>query len=108
MILVTQDKFMGMQLYSDKLAICDRVNRKMIFKLWLHCCRKHDAVPLKKMIKFQPHAEEWLLAYDQFVDAEGRTTLNQEEHTKYRKGKMDKKELENKVKAAALSKKKHF
>lgn len=45
--LVTKDKFMGLQLYSDKLALCDRVKRKMFYKLWLHCCRKNNAIPLK-------------------------------------------------------------
>ena len=84
LILVTQDKFAGLQMYCDKLANCDKVNRKMVFKLWLHCCRKNNVVPLKKMIKFQPQLEEQLIAYDKFVDTEGRTTLNQEEHTVYR------------------------
>jgi hypothetical protein len=45
--LVTKDKFMGLQLYSDKLALCDRVKRKMVYLLWLHCCRKNDVIPLK-------------------------------------------------------------
>lgn len=49
-----------------------------------------------------------LIAYDKFVDAEGRTTLNQEEHTKYRKDCAVKKEKEAKKKAAEKSKKKHF
>ena len=49
---------MGLQLYNDKIANFDRVNKKMIYKIWLHCCRKNQVVSLKKMIKFQPHAEE--------------------------------------------------
>ena len=108
LILVTQDKFMGLTLYSDALANCSRVNRKMIFKLWLHLCRKNEVVDLKKMIKFQPHAEEWLIAYDKFVDAEGRTTLNQEEHMKYRTECKDKASTSKKLKAAEISKKKHM
>lgn len=58
LILVTKDKYMGLQMYSDKLANCDRVKRTMVFKLWVHCCRKNDVIPLKQMIEFQPQYEE--------------------------------------------------
>ena len=108
LVLVTQGEFMGLKLYNDKLATPTRVNRKMIYKLWLHCCRKHNVVSLKRMIKFQPHAEEWLVAYDKFVDAEGRTTLNPDEHLRYRAECKEKAEKEKKLKAAEKSKKKHF
>lgn len=76
LILIAQNEFMGLKLYNDKLASNVKVNRRTIYKLWLHCCRKNKAVGLRRMIKFQPHAEEWLTNYDKFVDAEGRTTLN--------------------------------
>ena len=75
-MLVSEPEFMGLKIYNDKLANPTRINRQMIFKLWLHCCRKYNVVPLDLMIKFQPHAEEWLVNYDKFVDAEGKTTLN--------------------------------
>ena len=41
LILVAHNEFMGLKLYNDKLANVDKVNRKMIYKLWLHCCRKN-------------------------------------------------------------------
>ena len=82
--LVTSKEFMGLKLYNDKMCNPERCNRKTIFNLWLHCCRKSNAVTLNQMIAFQPHAEQWLRIYDRYVDAEGRTTLNMEEYMVYR------------------------
>ena len=106
--LVTQTEFLGLKLYNDKLVSDSKVNRKMIYKIWLHTNRKHNAVSLKKLIQFQPHAEEWLTAYDRFVDAEGRTTLNQEEHMQYRAQMKEKADKKKKLQAAAKSKKRNL
>lgn len=56
--LVTKSEFMGVKLFNDKIANVNQVNRKMIYKLWLHCCRKSEVVSLKQMIQFQPNAKE--------------------------------------------------
>ena len=82
--LVTQGSFMGCALFNDKLCSPERLSRTTIFRLWLHCARKNQVVSLEELIELQPHAKAWLLAYDKFVDAEGRTTLNQEEHASHR------------------------
>lgn len=37
--LVTKPEFMGLKLYNDTLCKPDRVNKQMVFKLWMHCCR---------------------------------------------------------------------
>lgn len=98
--LVTDKQFLGLQLYNDKLCNPDKVNRNMIYKLWLHCCRKSNAVSLDQLIAFQPHAEEVIRNYDRFVDDQGRTTLNQEEHMKFRKLMKEKADLKKKQKEA--------
>ena len=82
--LVTKNDFMGLNLFNDKLCSPSRMSRTMIFRLWLHTARKNQVITLQQLIDLQPHAKEWLLAYDKFVDAEGRTTLNQDEHKTYR------------------------
>ena len=78
--LVTRKEYLGLTLYNDKMSRPDRVNKQMIFRLWLHCCRKNGVLTLEDMIEFQPHAKEQLVNYDLFVDEEGKTTLNQEKH----------------------------
>ena len=103
--LVTDKTFMGLNLYNDKLCNPDKVNRNMIYKLWLHCCRRSSAVLLETLIAFQPHAEEVIRNYDRFVDENGRTTLNQEEHTEFRKLMKEKAELKKKQKEAEKSQK---
>ena len=45
--LVTDKEFMGLKLYNDKLCEPERVNKKTIFNLWLHCCRKSSAVTVE-------------------------------------------------------------
>ena len=67
---------MELSLYNDKKVNPERVNKKMIYRLWFHCCRKSNAVSLEEMISFQPHAEAKLRVYDRFVDENGKTTLN--------------------------------
>ena len=56
--LVMKKEFMGLTLYKDYCA--DRVNKSTLFKLWLECCRKSQAVSLEQMIEFAPYQEEYL------------------------------------------------
>ena len=44
--LVTSDEFMGLKLYNDKICEVERVNKQMIYRLWMHCCRRSNAVSL--------------------------------------------------------------
>ena len=44
--LVTRKEYLGLTLYNDKMSNPDKVNKKMIHKLWLHCCRKSGAITL--------------------------------------------------------------
>ena len=107
--LVKNKEFMGLTLYNDKdCTSASRVSQKMIFKLWLHCCRRAEAVSLDQMIAFAPYLEDYLRRQDRFVDAEGRTTLNMEEYMAYRKAQAEKVALEKKAKMAAKGKKKNF
>ena len=76
---------MGLILYNDTMSNPEKINKKMIFKLWLHCCRRSNAIPVAKFIEFQPHAKEQIEFYEKFVDDEGRTTRNMEEFMAYRK-----------------------
>lgn len=82
--LITKSDFMQLELFNDKLCSPSQISRQMIFKLWLHTTRKNQVISLEQLIELQPHAEEQLLNYDKFVDAEGRTTLNRDEHTAHR------------------------
>lgn len=50
--LVVSKDFMGMPLYNDKMCKPERVNQRTIYRLWLHCCRKTDAMTLAQMIEF--------------------------------------------------------
>ena len=75
--LVTQKEFMDLDLYNDgKLCSPERLGRKTIYRLWLHCVRKSKVLTLQQMIDLQPHAKIWLNRYDKFVDEDGKTTLN--------------------------------
>ena len=82
--LITKKDFHGLSLYNDKLCCPDRINKQMLFRLWLHCCRRSNAVTIEQMIAFQPHQDEYLRILDRHVDAEGRTTLNMEEYMAFR------------------------
>ena len=44
--LVTSNEFMGLKLYSDNICKPERINKTTIYKLWLHCCRKKNAVTI--------------------------------------------------------------
>ena len=44
--LVTGRDFMGMKLYNDKMCQVERVNKKTLRELWLHCCRRNNVVTL--------------------------------------------------------------
>ena len=44
--LVTRKEYLGLNLYNDKMSNPDKVNKKMIHKLWLHCCRRAGAISL--------------------------------------------------------------
>ena len=76
---------MGLTLYNDKLCEVERVNKQMIYRLWMHCCRRSSAVTLQQMIEFQPHYEEKLRVLDRHVDAQGKTTLNIPEYMEFRR-----------------------
>ena len=45
--LVTKSDFMGIPLYNDKMCQVERVNKKTIFELWMHCCRKSNVVTIE-------------------------------------------------------------
>lgn len=81
------------------------VCKQTVYQLWLHCVRRHEAVTLEQMINFAPYMEEHLKVYDQFVDKNGRTTLNQVEYMALRKQTAEKKKLEAKVKNSKKQKK---
>ena len=81
--LVMEKEFMGLTLYKDYCAA--RVNKATLFKLWLNCCRKSNAVTLEQMIAFAPYQEDYLRRQDRFVDEEGRTTRNMAEFMEWRK-----------------------
>ena len=106
--LITQMEFMGLKLYNDKLCDPAKVNSQMIYKLWLHCCRKSSAVTIEQMKKFAPYAAHKLDVLDRFVDAEGKTTLNPEEYKTFRLKLAEQKKNENKAKSAAKAAKKNF
>ena len=50
--LVTSKHFMELSLYNDEKCDPVRINKKIIYKLWMHCCRKSNAVTLEEMISF--------------------------------------------------------
>ena len=91
---------MGIQIVSDKLPEKEKINRinpKIVFKLWLRCCRQENVLTLEEMISFQPHLEERLRTYDQFVDKEGKTTLNPFEYKQYKKKQREMLEQKRKI-----------
>ena len=104
LMLVTQKEFMGLKLYNDECP--GRVSKNILFKLWLHCCRKAKVVTLKQMIAFAPYQETYLRNQDRFVDENGRTTLNMEEYKKLRYTIATQKSLQQKKAAAEKTYKK--
>lgn len=91
-MLVTKSEFYGHKIYNDK--ICNALNlcKQTVYKLWLHCVRRHQALSLEQMIEFAPYMEEQLRMYDKFVDKDGKTTLNMPEYMQLRKDLAKKKE----------------
>jgi len=100
--MLTQQKIFGkFDVYNDKLTSPERLNRQTIFRLWLHCCRRHQAVTLDEMVKAYPYQKENLEVWDKYVDEDGKTTLNPEEYKQYRidmaeKAKQKQKEAQGK------------
>ena len=46
--LVTSGTFMGLDLYSDKrCSPVERLGRTTIYRLWLHCTRRHKVISLQ-------------------------------------------------------------
>jgi len=50
--LMTQRSYHGLALYNDKMCKPDKVKRQMLFRLWLHLCRRSEVVSLAQMIEF--------------------------------------------------------
>ena len=75
---------MELSLYNDEKSCPEHLNKKTIYRLWLHCCRRSNAVTLEEMISFQPQAEEKLRFYDRFVDENEKTSLNPAEYEEYK------------------------
>jgi len=72
----------------------------MLYRLWLHCCRRHEAVSLQQMVDFAPYQEDYLRRQDRYVDRDGRTTLNMAEYMAWRKTNAEKVILAKKQKLA--------
>ena len=99
---------MGVKLYNDKVCDPSRVKKSMIYKLWLHCCRRNDVVTIEQMKKFAPYRADYLDVLDRFVDAEEKTTLNPEEYKEYQKQSKLEFAKNLKAKKAAKAAKKNF
>lgn len=76
LMLVTQKEFLGHKIYNDKVCNNTNVSKQTVYRLWLHCVRRHGALTLEQLIQFAPYMEETLRTYDKYVDKDGRTTLN--------------------------------
>lgn len=79
-----------------------------MYRLWLHCCRKAEAVTLEQLIAFTPEKEDYLRRNHMFVDSEGKTTLNKEEYKAYRTSHAEALKQANKKKLAAKAAKTTF
>ena len=86
---LTKNKLGPFDVYNDKLCNPEKLNKQTIYRLWLHCVRKHKAVALVDLIKAYPYQEENLKIWDRFVDIEGKTTLNPEEYKQFRLDKAE-------------------
>jgi hypothetical protein len=106
LLLVTNNtEFEGKKIYNDKLCNNLNLNQQLVYKLWLHCVRRHKTITLDEMIKFAPYMEERILLWDKYVDEEGRTTRNMQEYMAYRKQKAEEANRNQKKKKAAKGKK---
>jgi hypothetical protein len=57
----------------------------MVYRLWLHCVRRHETVTLEQMKEMAPYMAEKLALWDKYVDRNGATTQNMEEYMAFRK-----------------------
>ena len=103
LILVTKQEYYGHRIYNDKVCNTLNVRKNTVYRLWLHCVRRHKALTLEQLLQFAPYMDQNLRVYDKYVDNNGRTTLNQVEYTAYRKTVAEKTEVKNKVKASKKS-----
>jgi len=104
LILSTKEDYYGHKIYNDKVCSVLNIRKQTVYRLWLHCVKRHGALTLDQMIQFAPYLEQNLRMYDKYVDSNGKTTLNQEEYIAYRKVAADKKVASKKVKASKKSK----
>lgn len=72
------------------------MNKQTVYKLWLHCKRRHNALTLDDLIKAYPYMEDNLRVWDTYVDENGRTTLNMEQYMKFRAEKKVEAEIKKK------------
>lgn len=100
LILVTKQEYYGHKIYNDKVCNNLHVRKNTVYRLWLHCVRRHKALTLEQMIEFAPYMKDNLLMYDKYVDNNGRTTLNLVEYAAYRKQIAEKTKAKNKVQAS--------
>lgn len=108
LILSTKQEFYGHRIYNDKM--CNNLNicKQTVYRLWLHCVKRHSVLTLDQMIEFAPYMEANLRMYDKFVDNNGKTTQNQAEHTVLRKQIAEQKKAAEKVKISKKSAKKEI
>ena len=85
LILLTKSAFGGFKVYNDKLSSLDPIGKQTIYRLWMHCRRKFQALTLQNLLEAFPYQADNLRMWDRFVDGEGLTTLNREEYAKFRK-----------------------
>lgn len=93
--LIGVNNLFGMKIYNDKLCNTLNICQHNIYRLWLHCTRRHNAVSLQQMIDFAPYMEEKLKVWDRFVDKDGKTTLNPADYIEHRKQIAEKTKLLN-------------
>jgi hypothetical protein len=55
--LITCDTIGPYKVYNDNKAIAssEKLCKKSVYKLWLHCCRKNKSVSLNDLIKAFPY-----------------------------------------------------
>jgi hypothetical protein len=82
--LITATKIGPHEVYNDKNCAPERLNKHTIFKIWLHTVRRHNCVTLKQLIDAYPYQQDNLKLWDNFVDADGKTTLNPEQYKEFR------------------------
>lgn len=53
--MLTKSKIGSFSVYNDKLCNPERLNKQTIYRLWLHCRRRHQAVTLEELIEAYPY-----------------------------------------------------